>query len=234
MPNITFESMFTSLQPQLQSYCSSSYYYPYDIFSIVPQENGNYTIETVSIDSTNIRLYTPSFNPLAIALHLEAMDETDAYYSRQQLEVNLLPSNQYYLIVSKFDYYLDDEEQNYRLTFRGPSQFTMTKLTGKFSYVNHVFEKSSPKFKIRSCQQLRRHRQLPRLAQDFHETILVTLFIISKCFTLPCDSLGFIPCWFTAVSILPVICTNIVFLHDCFIETKSLSTTILTLKRNSE
>lgn len=131
MPSATIESAFTHLQPAFEDFCSSNNYFSYDIFSIVPQASGDYIIETVFEQGISTRLYNPSFDPLASILNIAAIDSTNEYRSRKQVKVSLVASNRYYLVLSTYNYYY--VTQKYRLTFRGPSKFNLTKLTGEFS-----------------------------------------------------------------------------------------------------
>lgn len=132
MPDVTVQSVFSNLQPQMESSCSASEYRSYDIYSMVPTANGTYICETASEMGLEIRVHSPTFKPLETMLNLIGINVSTAYRTQQQLEVDLIPSNQYYLVVSRSYYY--SYADKYRLTCRGSSQITLIKLTGEFFF----------------------------------------------------------------------------------------------------
>lgn len=133
MPNSTFQSILENPLPQLEEFCSS-YFSSFDIYSIVPQDAGDFVIEVVSTYGVNTRLFNPTFNPLVSALNLVALDSSNTYLEGQlvNISVSLLASQRYYLVLYSNSYYYY-YSSGYRLTFRGSSQFTMNKTTGKYS-----------------------------------------------------------------------------------------------------
>ena len=128
MPNITSYSSYTNLSPQVEDFCGSML--PYDIYSIVPNAGGDFVIEYVSDYEATIRLYSPSFNPLASIVNIIASHTSSSSRTRYLVNVTLPASKQYYLIIFS-TYYYYAYSMGYRITFRGSSQFTMTKTTGE-------------------------------------------------------------------------------------------------------
>lgn len=146
MSNISVDSAFTNLQPVFQESCRGSSFYSYDIFLIVPLKSDNYTVEVVTEFGSTIQMFTPKFDPLATKYNLLAMIESNGYNSYLRMNVPLVASNQYYLVLSSFTYY---QVQRYRLTFRSLSKFNMTKLTNNFiSTINtpSSLTKTSPRY----------------------------------------------------------------------------------------
>lgn len=130
MESVVIKSTLTHLLPQLETVCNSSSYESYDIYSVVAAANGTFFIETVTEWVMVIRLHNPSFNPLDTLLNVVAFDVNSKYYTRQLVNISLVGLVQYYLVLSKNH----DEDEAYRLTFRGPSNFTIVKLTGQSSF----------------------------------------------------------------------------------------------------